>query len=90
MKQIKSELVPSILTASEWSSWSSNARKKTERRHLFPEISRTRIDVFVVREQPISVEEKSFNRFKAVKSFFGKVGALRDFLGSAKRNRIFL
>ncbi|WP_319414882.1 transcription elongation factor GreA [Marispirochaeta aestuarii] len=83
MKQIKAELVPSILTPSEWSSWSTNARKRLKEDTSFGNLP-DKIDVFVVREQPISVEEKAFNRFKAVKSFFGKVAALRDFLGSAK------
>ncbi|WP_319561273.1 transcription elongation factor GreA [Marispirochaeta sp.] len=83
MKQIKAELVPSILTPSEWSSWSTNARKKLKEDTSFGNLP-DKIDVFVVREQPISVEEKAFNRFKAVKSFFGKVAALRDFIASAK------
>ena len=82
MKQIKAELVPSVLTQSEWSSWSTNARKRLKEDTSFGNLP-DKLDVFVVREKPISIEEKAFNRFKAVKTFFGKVTALKDFLASA-------
>ena len=83
MKQIKAELVPAVLTASEWSSWSTSARKRLKEDTSFGNLP-DKLDVFVVREKPISIEEKAFNRFKAVKNFFGKVSALRDFLSTAK------
>lgn len=83
MKQIKTELVPSVLSANEWSSWSTTARKKLKEDPSFGNLP-DKLDVFVVRENPISMEEKAFNRFKAVKSFFGKVSALRDYLDSVE------
>lgn len=83
MKQIKAELVPSVLTQSEWSSWSTNARKKLKEDTSFGNLP-DKLDVFVVREKPITIEEKAFNRFKAVKNFFGKVTALKDFIATAK------
>ena len=79
MKQIKAELVPSILTQSEWSNWSTEARKLLKTDPVFgnhPE----KMDVYMVRENPISYEEKALNKFKAEKNFFGKIGTLVDFL----------
>ncbi len=79
MKQIKDELVPSILEQSEWNSWSTEARKILKTNPVFGNIP-DKVDQFVVRDKPISFEEKVFNQFKAAKSFFGKIKALEDFL----------
>lgn len=79
MKQIKAELVPAILTQSEWSNWSTEARKILKTDPAFgnhPE----KIDVYMVRENPISYEEKALNKFKAEKNFFGKISTLIDFI----------
>jgi len=79
MKKIKSELVPTILTASEWSTWSSEAREILKTDSVFGNVP-DKLDQFVVRDKPMSYEEKTFNQFKAEKSFFGKIQAVRDFL----------
>jgi transcription elongation factor GreA len=83
LKHIKAELVPSVLTASEWTSWSAKAREvlKTD-----PSFGNATDDIgsFIVRDRPLSFEEKVFNQFKAEKNFFSRVQYLRDFLESGE------
>ncbi|RKX78488.1 MAG: transcription elongation factor GreA [Spirochaetes bacterium] len=79
MKKIKSELVPSIISPSEWSSWSAEARKILKTDPTFGNLP-DKQDHFVVRETPISFEEKTFNKFKAEKNFFNKYHIMEDFL----------
>lgn len=83
MKQIKAELVPSILDAKEWTSWSSQARKVLKTDESFGNLPE-KIDQYVVRDTPISFEEKTFNRFRAEKSFFGRLKILREFLNESE------
>jgi transcription elongation factor GreA len=82
MKQIKSELVPGILTPGEWASWSTEARRILKTDSNFGNLP-DKVDTFVVREKPISFEEKTFNRFKADKDFFARFQTLQDFLKHA-------
>ncbi len=79
LKKIKSELVPSVLTASEWNSWSSKARESIKSDPLFGN-AQDDIDTFIVRDRPLSPEEKIYNQFKAEKNFFERVEYVRDFL----------
>ena len=79
MKQIKAALVPGILTQGEWSSWSTNARNILKEDPVFGNHP-DKIDVFIVRDKPISKEEKIYNKFKAEKNFFNKIKALDDFV----------
>lgn len=79
MKKIKAELVPSILTQGEWSSWSTKARAILKTNPDFGTLT-DKLDHFVVRDQPITFEEKSFNRFKAEKSFFDRVKTFEEYL----------
>lgn len=79
IKRIKAELVPSILTASEWTTWSSKARDILKSDPSFG-VSPENIDLFTVRDRPISVEEKLFNEFKAEKNFFDRVQTVRAFV----------
>ena len=79
MKQIKAELVPSVLTPGEWTSWSSEARKILKTDPSFGNLPE-KVDHYVVRDTPISFEEKTYNRFRAEKSFFGRLKVMRDFL----------
>ncbi|MGC9313039.1 MAG: DUF3553 domain-containing protein, partial [Sediminispirochaetaceae bacterium] len=79
MKQIKTELVSSVLTQNEWTSWSSEARKILKTDPSFGNLPE-KVDHYVVRDTPISFEEKTYNRFRAEKSFFGRLKVLRDFL----------
>ncbi|GAB1482817.1 transcription elongation factor GreA [Treponema sp.] len=78
IKKIKAELVPSILTPSEWTTWSTKAREILKSDPSFG-VNPENIDLFMVRDRPISVEEKLFNEFKAEKNFFDKVQTVRTF-----------
>ena len=79
IKKIKAELVPSILTVSEWTSWSVKARDvlKTD---AFLGVSPENIDLYTVRERAINKEEKLYNEFKAQKNFFDRVQTIRNYV----------
>ncbi|HKJ85820.1 MAG TPA: transcription elongation factor GreA [Spirochaetia bacterium] len=79
MKKIKAELVPSILTQSEWSSWSTKARNALKTNKIFGVVS-DKADHFVVRDQPITLGEKTFNKFKSAKNFFEKIKILEELM----------
>ena len=79
MKQIKAELVPGILENREWTSWSTAARKILKEDPAFGNLP-DKIDTFMVRENPISRDEKTFNKFKAEKNFFTKYKTMMDIL----------
>ena len=82
MKKIKSELVPDILSSNEWSKWSSEARKILKTDPAFGNLP-DKLDKFVVRDKPISFEEKAFNKFKAENNFFDRVRSIQEFLDHA-------
>jgi transcription elongation factor GreA len=79
LKKIKAELVPAVLTASEWNSWSVKARDVLKTDSLFGNAPDA-IATYIVRDRPLSYEEKIYNQFKAEKNFFARVQCLRDFL----------
>jgi transcription elongation factor GreA len=79
VKKIKAELVPSVLTASEWTSWSSKAREILKTDPMFGNAPES-VGIFIVRERPLSLEEKIYNQFKAEKNFFARIQNLRDFM----------
>ncbi|MBN1518744.1 MAG: transcription elongation factor GreA [Spirochaetales bacterium] len=79
IKKIKAELVPSVLTASEWTSWSSKAREILRTDSRFGNAPES-VSVFLVRDRPLSYEEKVYNQFKAEKNFFARVQDAREFL----------
>ncbi|MDR2019394.1 MAG: transcription elongation factor GreA [Treponema sp.] len=79
IKRIKAELVPSILSAGEWTSWSSKAREILKSDPSFG-VSSENIDLFTGRERPISVEEKLFNEFRAERGFFERVQTMRNYV----------
>ncbi|WP_028973542.1 transcription elongation factor GreA [Spirochaeta cellobiosiphila] len=79
MKKIKKELVPFVLTQGEWSSWSTEARQTLKTNSEFGNLP-DKADQFVVRDKPISFEEKAFNTFKAEKNFFNRISTLHEFL----------
>jgi transcription elongation factor GreA len=78
IKRIKGELVPQVLSAGEWTSWSSKAREILKSDPNFG-VSPDDIDLFTVRDRPISLEEKLYNEFKAEKSFFDRASTIREF-----------
>ncbi|MBP7094923.1 MAG: transcription elongation factor GreA [Spirochaetia bacterium] len=81
LKHVKAELVPSVLTPGEWTGWSTQARGFLKKDSLFGNATDS-IDVFVVRDRPLSFEEKVYNQFKAEKSFFARVAFVRDFIAN--------
>ncbi len=88
LKHIKAELVPSVLTASEWNSWSAKAREVLKTDSIFGNATDD-ISTFIVRDRPLSFEEKVYNQFKAEKSFFARVQYIRDFLESGEPDSEF-
>ncbi|MDR2587927.1 MAG: transcription elongation factor GreA [Spirochaetales bacterium] len=83
MKKIKAELVPSVLSAGEWSSWSTAARRILKEDNNFGSLP-DKADYFEVRSQPVSLEEKTLNRFKAEKGFFERVEIIEDYAFNMK------
>lgn len=79
LKQIKAELVPSILTPTEWNTWSKEAKNILDKDPDFGNLP-DQTDVFTVRETPITVEEKLYNNFKANTRFYSRVKVMREFL----------
>jgi transcription elongation factor GreA len=79
LKKVKAELVPAILTVSEWNSWSTKARDILKTDSMFGNATDA-IATYIVRDRPLSFEEKIYNQFKAEKNFFARVQCLRDFL----------
>jgi len=83
MKKIKAELSPALLTAGEWSTWSSKARDILKSNPDFG-VSAENSDVFIVRDRPVSVTEKLYNEFTAKRNFYDKVSAMRDYVNNKK------
>jgi transcription elongation factor GreA len=79
IKRIKAELVPQILSVGEWTGWSSKAREILKTDPGFG-VSPENIDIFTVRDRPISLEEKLYNEFKAERSFFDRIVTIREFV----------
>ena len=78
LKRLKTELVPSVLSASEWTTWSTKARDILKTDPSFG-LSPDNADIFTVRERPISLEEKLYNEFKAARNFFDRAQTIRNF-----------
>jgi len=85
-KRIKLELVPSILTTSEWTSWNSAAKKLLETDSTFG-VNPNDINMYVVREHEISLEEKLSNEFKAQKQFFARIDILMKFVNADEADK---
>jgi len=81
MKKIKAEITPALLSAGEWSTWNSKAREILKSNPEFG-VSPDNIDIFTVRDRPISVTEKYYNEFSAQKNFFDRISIMRDFFTS--------
>ena len=81
-KRIKAELVPTILTPGEWTSWNTGARKVLENDPTFG-VNPNDISMYTVRDRAISQEEKLSNEFKAQKQFFMRIDILMRFAEDA-------
>jgi transcription elongation factor GreA len=84
MKLIKSILVPKVLEEREWTTWSTKARNRIKESPEFT-LSPDKQDEFMVRTQPISKEEKIYNKFRAEKDFFKRYDILEEFLEHGNR-----
>ncbi len=85
-KRIKLELVPAILTTSEWTTWNSAAKKLLESDSTFG-VNPNDINMYMVREHEISQEEKLSNEFKAQKQFFARIDILMKFVNSDETDK---
>ncbi|MDR2501128.1 MAG: transcription elongation factor GreA [Treponema sp.] len=79
IKRIKTELVPSVLSAGEWTAWSAKAREVLKSDPSLG-VSPDNIDLYTVRERPISIDEKLYNEFKAQKNFFDRAQTIRNYV----------
>jgi transcription elongation factor GreA len=79
LKHIKAELSPAVLSPGEWTAWSVKAREVLKSDPSFG-VNPGNIDLFTVRDRPISMEEKLYNEFKAERSFFDRAQTIRDFV----------
>ncbi|MFA6936754.1 MAG: transcription elongation factor GreA [Treponema sp.] len=78
-KRIKAELVPSLLTPGEWTSWHTAAQKILSTDSTFG-VSPEDINVYIVRDHAISPDEKLANEFKAEKQFFARIDIIMRFI----------
>lgn len=83
LKQIKSELVPAILTQSEWNTWSKEAKNILDKDPDFGNLP-DQTDVFTVRDVPITIEEKLYNHFKSNTKFYARLKVMREFIKECK------
>ena len=79
LKQMKAELVPSILDDKQWSAWQTAAKKELSTNEYFG-ISENATDVYVLRTTPITFEEKELALFKGTKDIYEKIRIMKDFL----------
>ena len=82
LKDIRNDLVPDVFSASRWQKWSSEARQLLKTEPTFG-VDPENPDKFILREKPISLEEKIFNRFKAEKNFFTRLDIMQEFIENA-------
>ncbi|MDR2483387.1 MAG: transcription elongation factor GreA [Treponema sp.] len=79
LKRIKAELSPSILSAGEWTAWSAKAREVLKSDTSLG-VSPDNIDLYTVRDRPISIPEKLFYEFRAQKNFFDRAQTIRSYV----------
>ncbi len=85
-KRIKAELVPSLLTASEWTNWNSGAKRVLDTDPTFG-VNPNNINEFTVREKAITPEEKLSNEFKAQKQFFPRIDILMKYVNADETDK---
>jgi transcription elongation factor GreA len=81
IREMKSELVPSILSASQWTSWSSQAKKELMTNPIF-DLSPNDVDTYILRSTPVSYEEKQLAVFRSEKHFYDKIRDIKEFISS--------
>jgi len=83
VKQIKKELCPGVFTLNEWTNWHNKAKHILSSNASFG-VAPENIDVYTVRDRPISIGEKFYNEFKAERKFFNRVHLFRRFVHQAE------
>lgn len=68
LKEIKAELVPDVITQGKWNNWWSKTKELMKNDPIFGTLD-DNSDVYMLRDRPISIEEKTANAFKASKDF---------------------
>jgi len=81
IKKIKAELVPSILSTSEWTAWNTGAKKILETNATFG-VNPNNSSEYVVRDREITTVEKLSNEFKAQKQFFPRIDIIMKFFNN--------
>ncbi len=79
LKTIKKELVPALLSESEWASWSKKAKDILQTDSTIGNTSDS-VSTYMVRDRPLTFEEKTYNQFKAEKNFFPRLQYIRNFI----------
>lgn len=72
LKKMKLELVPSLLTQAEWTSWSVKARKILNEDPMF-DLHPSIADSYIIKTTETPIDEKLLNEFKVKKNFFARV-----------------
>jgi len=85
-KTIKAELVPAILSTSEWTSWNSKAKKILDTDPKFG-VDSNDINKYVYRDRELTPEEKLSIEFKAQKQFFARVDILMRFFNDEETDK---
>ena len=81
LKEMKSELVPSILDAKDWTAYLNQAKKELMTNPLF-DLSSNDVETYLLRSTPVSYEEKQLLVFRNEKTFYDKVKSLKEFIAS--------
>ena len=68
LKELKAELVPDVITQGKWNNWWSKTKELMRNDPIFGTVDENG-DVYMLRDRPISVEERTANAFKASKDF---------------------
>lgn len=79
IKEIKEELVPSVLTASEWEDFKTKSKKILQEDPYFSSIAGEN-DTYTLRTTPITQEEKQLVTFLGEKDFYGRIRIAKEFI----------
>ena len=84
-KKIKAELVPSVLTPGEWTSWNSSAKRILETDSSFG-VNPNNISEYTI-VNDITPEQKLANEFKAQKQFFARIDILMKYVNKEETDK---
>ncbi len=78
-KDMKADLCPSILSAKEWLTFLKDAKKELMENPYFSNVT-GETDTYMLRNTPITTEEKKLILFKGETEFYKKIQIIRDFV----------